>query len=648
MPDCLCTLGARRAGVILVLACLAASDARGEGQGAFWSFQSLSHPAPPQIEGDDWSRTPIDRFVSSRLAAEGLFPNPTVGRRQLIRRACLDLIGIPPTPEEVDAFVCDASPRAYEKLIDRLLASPHYGERWGRHWLDLARFAESYGYEHDLDNESAYHYRDFVIRALNDDLPYDRFVGWQLAGDEMDPANPLALMATGFLAAGIHNADIAKIHVEQERYDELDDIGNTLGTAMLGISIGCARCHDHMYDPIPQPDYYRLISAFAFTVRGEVELDLRCFTRVAGPVKVLVAGEGVEPLKRIYNPGPAFFEKTFVLERGDPLRKLVEVTPGFPRALTMATDETSRWHVEPPPGSNKSYRRAALARWITDPEFGAGALLARVMVNRLWQHHFGRGIVATPSDFGARGDPPSHPQLLDWLAGELVRRKWSLKAMHRLMMTSTVYMQGTDSDADRDRIDPENYLLWRRSLQRLEAEVIRDSMLSVSGLLDDRMFGPGSLDEGQRRRSVYFRVKRSRLIPLMLLFDAPDALQGIGRRPSTTIAPQALAMMNHASIRTYARGFSRRVLPAARLSLETAVGDAFLIALGRPPSPDEASVARTLIEQQLAAFEPTDNQPNPAHGERHDVDNRQPGALESAVMHLCQALMCLNEFIYVP
>jgi len=239
----------------------------------FWSFQPLKHVAPPSVHRSSWIRTPIDRFILAKLEAAGLRPNPLVDRRHLIRRAYFDLVGLPPEPQEVEAFVRDPSPDAYEHLIDRLLTNQHYGERWGRHWLDLARFAESHGFEHDYDRLSAYHYRDFVIKALNNDLPYNTFIQWQLAGDEFAPENLLAQMATGYLAAGVHSTQITKNEVEKHRYDELDDMIGTIGTSMLGLTIGCARCHDHKYDPIPQRDYYQLLSTFTTTVRSEIEFN---------------------------------------------------------------------------------------------------------------------------------------------------------------------------------------------------------------------------------------------------------------------------------------------------------------------------------------------------------------------------------------
>ena len=375
----------------------------------FWSFLPLAQPALPTVEDQSWCVKGVDHFVVAGFDRHDLAPVPPASREILIRRVKLVLLGLPPTVAEVRDFVTADRPDAWTRLIDRLLASPHYGERWGRHWLDVVRFAESYGFEHDLDNLNAYHYRDFVIQALNENMPYDQFVRWQIAGDELAPQEPWAWMATGFLAAGVRNADIAKVRVEQERYDELDDIASTIGTAMLGLSIGCARCHDHKFDPLTQENYYRFVATFQRTVRGEVELEV---TAGQPATKVLVASEGITPLPRIYNPPPAFYDKTWFLRRGDVKLKEHEVAPGFVEVLTSPerTPAVAMWANRTLPTGDKTYHRSRLAEWITDSRHGAGALLARVIANRVWQHHFGRGIVATPNDFGL-GTPDNGPPL---------------------------------------------------------------------------------------------------------------------------------------------------------------------------------------------------------------------------------------------
>jgi hypothetical protein len=644
---------------------------------------------------------------------------------------------LPPTYDEVREFEGDSSPEAWERTIDRLLASPHYGERWGRHWLDLARFAESHGFEHDYDRPHAYHYRDFVIKALNQDLPYDTFVRWQLAGDETDPHNPLALMATGFLANGVHATQITANQVEKERYDELDDMLATTGTAMLGLTIGCARCHDHKFDPIPNVDYYRLLSTFTTAVRSEMEVNLdpegfdqakneydaehaplvemlaryenqelnkqfdewlagttkqevsfADLAKLPGPVhdaigavaktgakelnadqrrslfawfkttdakwqmlngavikhaknepklpKVLVSSEGV-PAVRLHTQGGDFLEKTHFLRRGDPNQKLGEATQGFLQVLTTAPGGEKHWQHEPPRGWRTSYRRRALANWITDTEYGAGQLLARVIVNRLWHYHFGRGIVATPSDFGAQGTPPSHPELLDWLARELIRNQWRLKPIHKLILTSAVYQQASAIDPAKAAMDPDNIYLWRWAPRRLEAEAIRDTLLAISGELDRTMYGSGTLDEGMRRRSIYFTVKRSKLIPMLQVFDAPDANQGLGRRATTTVAPQALFLMNSPAVRDWAAAMGHRAAMARpddreEVSPAETLRRAFRMALARDPNDDELTGLLEFFDGQLQAYQ---------------AEGQHTRAAELALADLCQSLFGLNELVYV-
>jgi mono/diheme cytochrome c family protein len=595
----------------------------------FWSFQPLKKLRglmPPARSLRE--RTPVDAFIDQALAAKKIELNPEIDRRALIRRVSFDLIGLPPTPEEVTAFVNDPSPLAYDALVDRLLASPHYGQRWARHWLDLARFAESHGFEHDYDRPSAYHFRDFVIRAFNSDLPFDTFVRWQLAGDELAPHDNLAMMATGFLAAGVHSTQITKNEVEKQRYDELDDMLATTGNAVLGLSIGCARCHDHKFDPFPQADYYRLLSAFTTTVRSEVELPLG--PKGSKPVKVLVASEGL-PAVRLHSQGGDFFKQTFFLRRGDVNQKQGAAPIGFLQVLMRSPDSAKHWEVTPPAGSRTSYRRTALADWITDPEYGAGQLVARVIVNRLWQHHLGHGIVATPNDFGARGEAPSHPALLDWLAGELIRHGWRLKPIQRLILTSAVYLQDSQFDPAKSAVDPGNRLFWRHEKRRLEGEVVRDSLLACGNLLDERMYGPGTLDEGHRRRSIYFTVKRSSLVPMMQVFDAPEALTSMGDRPSTTIAPQALLLLNNPNVRQCARAFARRLLPAWDQSPEAAIREGYRVSLGREPEAGELKDSTAFVAGQLALHESA----------------LKANAPELALLDFCQVLLCLNEFVYV-
>lgn len=878
---------------------------------SFWSFRPLAPSPLPSVTDAAWCRTDVDRFVLARLEAAGLKPNGPAEKSRLVRRTFLDLTGLPPRPEELSEALTDSADGWLARLVDRLLASPRYGERWARHWLDVARFAESHGYEHDYDRPTAFHYRDFVIRALNRDLPYNTFVAWQLAGDELAPDDPLAAMATGFLAAGVHSTQITKNEVEKHRYDELDDMLNTVGTAMLGLSIGCARCHDHKYDPIPQGDYYRMLATFTTTVRSEQEVILApqeyarekaafdeahapllaartayeaaqlperlvaweageakstalaapwvvpdvveitakegarflrqadgsllavganpqfdvytlvVHTRTPGvrqvriealadpslpqqgpgradngnfsltdvklkaapldnadnavdvslanprasfeqaglpiraaidkneksgwaidghigeshaaafdlaaplahaagskltltlafsgndrhaigrlrislstaeapaelsaealpeaaraalgvaaaertanqtaallawfrttdpgwnelhrPVaeherraplprlaKALISSEGV-PAVRLHTQGDDFLPQTHFLRRGETANKDAVAEPGVLQALCASTQSVDRWRETPPPGSRTSYRRRNLAAWLTDVEQGAGALLARVIVNRLWQHHFGQGIVTTSSDFGARGAAPTHPELLDWLAAELIRNNWRLKPIHRLLMTSAAYQQSSAYVAAAAAVDPGNQWLWRYPRRRMEGEVVRDSLLAVAGTLDTTMFGPGTLDSASRRRSVYFTVKRSQLMPMMQVFDGPDALQGVGQRPTTTIAPQALTLLNNPYIRETMKAFARRCRQTAADNPTDVAARAYRLALAREPAAEEAADAATFIAAQAQGYA--------AAGQA------EPELLATA--DFCQVIVCLNEFVYL-
>ncbi len=728
---------------------------------SWWAFRPLAPVEPPRVDDPSWCRTPVDRFVLEKLEEKGLHPNDRADPRKLIRRVYFDLIGLPPEPDQVEAFARDPTDAAYRTMVDELLRSPRHGERWGRHWLDVARFAESHGFEHDYDRKHAYHYRDFVIKAFNQDMPFDQFVRWQVAGDEFEPENPLALMATGFLGAGVFPTQITKNEVERTRYDALDDMAATTASAMLGLTVGCARCHDHKFDPIPTLDYYRLVSTFTTTVRTEMEIALdpeaykkekAAFDKAHAPfakaldrfeaeqlpgrlerwlenrpraktateqdpngkkptlkkptgkkptvkippnvakilasidkqksaenqgstprksleklaakersalsawyrqhhdtewkklkaavdrhlkeqpklTKVMFCTEGLKPMRH-HTQGADFFEKTHFLFRGDPDQKREVVNQGFLQVLTRGSGGEDRWKVAPPANWRTSYRRRSLANWLTDVQEGAGHLLARVIANRIWQHHIGRGIVATPNNFGTQGERPTHPELLDWLAVELVQSGWRLSHLHKLIMESSVYMQSARHDTERERVDPLNQLSWRRSVRRLEAETIRDALLAVSGLLDTRRYGPGTLDENQERRSIYFTVKRSKLVPMMQLFDAPEALVSLGTRPTTTIAPQALMFMNNPNVRKYARGFARRLTAASRRSIEDAVTKAYLIAVARGPTPGELEDSVRFVREQSASYR-----------------EKEPSeCLELALTTFCQVLMSLNEFIYV-
>ncbi len=878
----------------------------------FWSFKPLAKVTPPEVKNSAWVRTPVDRFILEKQEAAGVTPAAPLGREKLLRRAFFDLTGLPPSPAETDEFLKDSSPDAFAKLVDRLLASPRHGERWARHWLDVVRFAESNGYEFDGFRNGAFHYRDWVIRALNDDMPYRDFVRWQLAGDRLAPGTYDGGAATGFLVAGPYPGQITAKTEERIRYDQLDDMLSTIGSSMLGLTIECVRCHEHKYDPIPHPDYYALAATLGRTVHGNELLDtdpaatkkaleahaaahaplvaaLRKYEAEALPARlekwqreemsalsstarwqtldpiearadkawldteadgsVVFAGrtkavqnrpgraqgtddpnnitysitahtfqknltairldaiadkkfpksgpglaadgsfnlvefivtasplaadsaakpaalklvpaqarfaEKTSPIQNVLdgnratgwrakdNPGvdnAAAFEivggfsgfdggtvltfhvefrtdaigrlklamtnsplpprpvengkpapeipdalggetdvqhlrelramldakgvagarsdamrwmspfdaevkavfdavaeherKTprpklseiyttlqggrdvFMLRRGDVANKEGKAAPGFLQVL--ATAEPKRWLAQP-----EDDPRVALGEWMTDAEHGAGHLLARVIVNRLWKHHFGRGIVATPNDFGAQGARPTHPELLDYLAGELIRGGWKLKPLHRLIMLSAAYAQGGEANAANQQRDPDNKLWWQRPARRLEAEAIRDALLTVGGNLDARIFGPSESAVESPRRSIYLRVKRSELIPFLTLFDAPDATHALGERGSTTLPTQALTMLNSPFVRDIAARLAKRAMPAGATS-DAALDAAFQIALTRLPTDAERTKFGAYFSRQKTLL----------------------GSDEKAFAETCVVLLATNEFVYV-
>ena len=999
-----------------------------------WAFQPLGKSEPPAVGDSKWVRTPLDQFILSQLQRAGITPNSQAGPRTLIRRVFFDLTGLPPEPDQVRQFVeaWGQNPQtAYERLVDDLLDSRQYGERWGRHWLDVVRFAESNGYAFDGDRPNAWHYRDYVIRALNADLPYDEFIRQQLAGDLLTDVNVKTtrdartaidtIAATGFLVAGPYTTQQTQKERERSRYEQLDDIVSTLGTSVLGLTIGCCRCHSHKFDPLPQFDYYRLVSCFAdvgfantgintnpeeFQAQNETytaaltplleartryeqgpqvarfdkwneqqtvnlqpkttslsladwhhvgpfpapsfakafeesfppektvdlkavyhegklkwtaqpkwvdgsihntltgqnsanylyriiqspedqmvalslgsddaiavwwngkrvlsklvsrgaaagqetinvqvrkgrnellmkivngggpsgfyfsispaekielagveawhhvgpftskdfnaaydqvfapELDpdrsrsysdgqlkwtkqvgwkdgvahndklkgvncanylarvIKCDTprllalslgsddgiklwvngrqvlakkvgrnvAKAGQEKVtvqLAAGHN-EILMKIVNSGGAtgfyfaataaptppeinaiiampvskrnkqqrqklvewyrgydlewlqlnalvkrqethkpkptltnvfaakvrgttyqFGEDTYKvyhLRRGNADNKEQQATPGFLQVLMRSQQNEQHWLTAKESTTERLAGRIGLSNWLTDVDQGAGHLVARVMVNRLWYHHFGRGIVATPGDFGTRGARPSHPELLDWLAGELIRGGWKLKRIHKMIMTSAVYMQSGMITSSGRELDPENLLYWRRAARRLDAETIRDSLLAVAGTLDRASFGKGTLDQKSRRRSIYFTVKRSQLIPFLQLFDAPDAMQGIATRQESTVAPQALALLNSPIIRELAAQFATRVRPNPQTSVEQVIVNAYGLALGRQPTDSEIKTMQQFIEQQI------------------QTRAKAANAKTLAVRDYCHLMLCLNEFVYI-
>ena len=576
-----------------------------------WAFQPLNKEkenAPPQVSSDDgWGRNDIDRFVLSKLRATGLSPSKEADRVTLIRRVTFDLIGLPPTPDEVTAFVADDSPQAWEQLIDRLLASPHYGERWGRHWLDLAQYADSSGFHNDLDRPHAWKYRDYVIRSFNEDKPYSRFVAEQLAGDEVEGANDESFIATGFCRNGPSNDDnMGKTPeaIAQYRADQLDNVISTTSTVFLGLTIGCARCHNHKTEPLTSRDYYSLLAIF----NGTQKHGLVPGTEDAEGKKV-----EVDPAVQIQ----ALVERssqvppTFVMRRGIAANKGEQVDPAVP--VVLVTEPLM--FPQPDAHEKSSLRRRTFAEWITSPD---NPLAWRVLANRVWQHHFGKGIVATPSNFGVSGAVPTHPELLDWLARELIANGGRLKPLHKLMLMSATYRQSSQHRDAAAKIDPSNQLLWRMNLRRLEAEVLRDGILAASGKLNLTGSGPGIkprvraelLTASQRnkwpvvtneneqhwRRSVYIYSKRQLLMPMMELFDAPTTTDSCSVRLLSVVPTQALLLMNDEFVEDQAGYLAAKAVAEAGDDLPNIVERMFERAVSQVPNSDRLREAIDFVK----------------------------------------------------
>jgi hypothetical protein len=867
-----------------------------------WCFEPLNRPALPTVQNAGWAKTPLDQFILAAQQQVGLTPSGEANRRTLLRRLYFDLIGLPPTPAQIEAFVNDADPKAYENLVDQLLASPHYGERWGRHWLDLARYADSMGYRFDDDTAGAYQYRDFVIRAFSNDLPYNTFVQWQLAGDELAPANPDALAATGFCAVGPRERDEGDpLNRRVIRNNELDDLVTTTSATMLGLTMGCARCHDHKFDPLSQREYYQMAAAFVpgerkqlplensaeaarlkawnqangavedraavwrahyaaqihpvvadlsgqaaaieaefklkaglksnpddlsdiefrtyknetdeklpdfdtleprtsgvlhpgridlsaappgkriglvmvghltvpsdgsfnfhltsddrarLTINGKIvaetdgmngvvtvdesaaltrgPADIRvdylqgiygttlkltwdgpgipkhslsdiatqlalldklkkqggevlgaatfqryqaiqaasasvstnpCSTeliRTALPPEAIASGDAIakdrEKLRRDAPPPPTLCQaytdkgptapKAYIFLRGSVESPGEEVHPGFIAGLTAPGYQPPAR----PANARGTYYRAQLADWMTDTDRGAGRLLARVMVNRLWYYHFGEGLVRTPSDFGSQGDTPVLPQLLDWMASELIADGWRLKPLQKMIVMSAAYRQSDGSDPAKLAIDPENHRWWHRRPLRIDSEILHDSILAVSGRLNEKMYGPGvkvpipaeliitrtegkdnypkNIKEGPDvwRRGVYIFQKRTVPVPMTAAFDGPDLSCTVGRREQTTVAPQALMLMNDPFVRSCSAQFAAEIQKSAPTAQSEWIDAAFEKALGRAPTAAESQKAAAFLERQTQL----------RNGDR-----------ATALTDFCQAVLSLNEFMYV-
>ena len=573
-----------------------------------WSLNKISLVEPPVIEADTWSRNEIDKFILQKLRSVGIEPNPAADKLTTIRRGSFDLLGLAPTREEIQKFEADKSGDSYERLLDSLLANPHYGERWGRHWLDVARFGESHGYESDNERPHAWTYRDAVIKALNQNLPFDEFVKWQVAGDILRPEDSLAVSLTGFLSAGSTVTNVDGVDREKANYDKMDDIVSATGSAFLGLTVGCARCHNHKYDPISQEDYYKMVGFFLPGREGDRELEIG---KPGSKVKAMVWNGG----KKRSNP---------ILKRGDVEQKGEDVGVGVLTALSDNNGDASEWLNEE--ALKKGDGRDALAHWLTDSDKGAGHLLARVIVNRLWQHHFGVGLVKTSNNFGQVGEKPTHPELLDWLAKELISKDWKIKSIHKLIMKSSTYMQTVKWDQPRYEIDPENKLFWRKEPRRLEGEIIRDSIMNTAGTLNRKMFGPSvkpwvskdAINTGSTnkwpvnvkdgpdtwRRSIYVFMRRSMRVPFFEVFDVPDGMQSRGVRELTTVPTQALMLMNNQFVRDQAAHFANRIRKAVgNDNLKHIVEEAYWLALSRSPTNEELSSSVELLSTEGQSLE---------------------------------------------
>jgi hypothetical protein len=593
-----------------------------------WSLQPLQHPTLPAASGPrEWRTNPIDAFVADKLRQHGLQPAPPADRSTLLRRLSFDLIGLPPSAEEMAAFLRDSRSDAYSRAVDRLLASSHHGERWARHWLDVVRFGESQGFEYDRIREHAWRYRDYVIQAFNDDKPYDRFIREQLAGDVLPEANAESVIATGFLIAGPwdqagHSSASASVRA-MVREAELEDIVGTVGQTFLGVTLNCARCHNHKFDPIPQRDYYRIKAVFQGVNHGD-----RRFP-------------GGSTNDWSYAANASQPEATFVLNRGEPDKPREQVTPGALEALATHPGEFGL-AADAPEGE----RRRRFAAWVASPE---NPLTARVIVNRVWQHHFGRGIVATPNDFGKMGEAPSNPELLDWLAAWFVApdgANWSLKRLHKLIVSSAAYQQSAvvsgsvisepviSKTAKRQRTgelvtgsltteslaqgrDADNLLLWRFTPHRLEAEELRDALLALSGELNPQMGGPGFrpfrhvTNGGQNeyfasdpagpefnRRTIYRISVHSARDPLLDSLDCPEFSTRTPVRANTTTPLQALSLMNDSFVQRQAAKLAERVQREAGPDLKRQVKQLWFLALAREPKPTELREAVKLAREQ--------------------------------------------------
>ncbi len=687
-------------------------------QKRWWAIQPLAQVS---------DKNEIDAFILEKLKAKGLTPNPAAGKATLLRRITLDLTGLPPTVEDLQNFLEDISPKSWERVVDRLLASPHYGERWARHWLDVARYADSDGFKADDTRAHVWRYRDYVIQSFNQDKPYDRFVKEQIAGDELYPGNNEAKIGVSFNRHFPDEYNAA--HIKLRRQEMLNDITDAVGYAFLGVTLACARCHDHKFDPLLHKDYYRLQSFFTnvriddgvvldgqeqvsgynqqlakwesatATIRTEMQALLKPardafyqerLTRYpediqevltmkpearspeqwmlyhkALPQVVFTDNElrgklrgdaslrykSLELELKVFDsikPAPLNVAqsvidasrtapKTHVLRGGAWDGHMEEVQPGFLSILDPTDLKIA------PASTESTGRRSALANWLASP---TNPLSTRVIVNRVWHYHFGRGIVGTPSDMGVMGERPSHKELLDWLTSKFVGEdQWSMKKLHKRILMSATYQQSSTSRAEAEKVDPENKLLWKFTRRRLEGESIRDSMLATSGMLNTKMGGPGVfpplpdgvLPKGYQlwkatadsddnlRRSIYIFVRRNLRYPMFQSFDMPDTHDSCDRRQATVTPDQALELMNGKLVHQWARAFARRVDNDAGIDTRAKAERALRMAYTRTPNPEEIASATAFLKKQ----------------------EKIAGSAEGALEDLCHTLLSSNEFLYI-
>ena len=701
-----------------------------------WAFQPVRRPKVPRVRDAEWVRNPIDAFVLARLERRGWRPSGPAKPRALMRRLYLNLIGLPPTLDEQRALLTDPSPEGFDRLVDDLLQRPGYGERWARHWLDLVRYAETNGYERDNTKPHVWRYRDYVIRAFNNDKPYDRFIMEQLAGDEVEDVSPETLVALGYNRLGPWDDEPADF--AQDRFDQLDDIVTTTSQVFLGMTLGCARCHNHKFDPLTARDYYGMVAVFNGLVRpqtGRTEHDLPLGSRAeldeVAEIESRIAPfeEEIEALKRSY--WPAFLRsgkseldkesvKAFLTDAGKrtaeqerlvkrntgrlkgeveknlpeelkskiaglqeaitPLREpILDLPRGYflheptpvppathlllrgsarnpgPETLPAVPAVLAKVPPQFPSPRRSSLRRLTLARWITSSD---NPLTARVIVNRVWQHHFGEGLVRTPSNFGKIGEPPTHPELLDWLAAWFVDNRGSIKKLHRLILTSNTYRMSKQWNADYAAEDPESRLLWRVPYTRLEVEAVRDSMLALTGRLNRKMYGPSMLppipaaaleghsdpdkiwkaseEDEASRRTIYAFIKRSMVIPMLEVLDLCDTTRSTAKRAVTSVAPQALTLFNGDFVTEQTRYFAERLVWEVGIDPARQIERAYLLALARPPTALERGRMAAFLSREADAW----------IGESNGRPRDAAMARRHATEQMCRVILNLNEFVY--